>query len=115
MQLMFVIEGELFLTKSSNGNEKNVDKKQLIFHLYFFMLFYDTQALQFEICHTHTTQIIFYLWRLFGGQSVLNYILMAFYMDKIWVCHCTDARFKQKHKIQCKKYMSKSKGQIHKS
>lgn len=27
MQLMFVIDGELFLIKSSNGNEKNVDKK----------------------------------------------------------------------------------------
>ncbi|CAG5115774.1 unnamed protein product, partial [Candidula unifasciata] len=39
--------------------------------------------LQRKICHSAKTVVIFYLWRLFGGQSVLNYVLLAIYMDKV--------------------------------
>ncbi|XP_059152616.1 ceramide phosphoethanolamine synthase-like [Physella acuta] len=40
--------------------------------------------LQFNLCHSYSSIILFYLWRLFGGQSILNYILIAIYMDKTW-------------------------------
>ncbi|XP_012938157.1 ceramide phosphoethanolamine synthase [Aplysia californica] len=38
---------------------------------------------QYEFCHSWTTLALFYLWRVFGGQSVLNYTLLAIYLDKI--------------------------------
>ncbi|KAH9495201.1 hypothetical protein Btru_015627 [Bulinus truncatus] len=41
-------------------------------------------ALQYSISHSNVTLVIFYLWRLFGGQSVLNYVLIAIFMDKTW-------------------------------
>ncbi|XP_013080896.2 ceramide phosphoethanolamine synthase-like isoform X2 [Biomphalaria glabrata] len=41
-------------------------------------------TMQTEYSHSHVTLVIFYLWRLCGGQSVLNYVLIAIFLDKTW-------------------------------
>ncbi|CAL1532445.1 unnamed protein product [Lymnaea stagnalis] len=39
---------------------------------------------QFELCHSTTTIIIFYLWRILEGQALLQYVLIPIIIDKIW-------------------------------
>ncbi|BFZ15154.1 hypothetical protein BsWGS_18193 [Bradybaena similaris] len=40
--------------------------------------------LQNELCHSTTTVVLFYLWRLLEGQALLQYILVPIIIDKIW-------------------------------
>ncbi|XP_059147374.1 ceramide phosphoethanolamine synthase-like isoform X1 [Physella acuta] len=40
--------------------------------------------LQFELCHSTTTVVLFYLWRILEGQALLQYILIPIIIDKIW-------------------------------
>ncbi|GFO46907.1 ceramide phosphoethanolamine synthase-like isoform x1 [Plakobranchus ocellatus] len=44
-----------------------------------------TSMLQFELCHSSTTIFILYMWRLFEGQALLQYVLIPILIDKIWV------------------------------
>ncbi|XP_076447147.1 ceramide phosphoethanolamine synthase-like [Babylonia areolata] len=41
-------------------------------------------ALQFESCHSITNIVFMWVWRLVEGQAMLQYILLAIYLDKIW-------------------------------
>nr|KAG5695755.1 hypothetical protein BaRGS_013843 [Batillaria attramentaria] len=41
-------------------------------------------ALQFDTCHSTTAIFIMYIWRLFEGQALLQYVLVAIFVDKIW-------------------------------
>ncbi|CAG5128320.1 unnamed protein product [Candidula unifasciata] len=41
-------------------------------------------VLQFETSHSYFTLLLFFIWRFISGQTVLNYLLIAIYMDKIW-------------------------------
>lgn len=41
-------------------------------------------ALQFDTAHSGTSIFIMFIWRLFEGQALLQYILVAIFMDRIW-------------------------------
>ncbi|XP_025086300.1 ceramide phosphoethanolamine synthase-like [Pomacea canaliculata] len=41
-------------------------------------------ALQYETCHSGTTVFLWYLWRLVEGQALLQYLLVAIFIDKVW-------------------------------
>ncbi|XP_076468532.1 ceramide phosphoethanolamine synthase-like [Babylonia areolata] len=41
-------------------------------------------ALQFDTCHSATTIFIMFIWRLFEGQALLQYVLVAIFIDRIW-------------------------------
>lgn len=41
-------------------------------------------ALQFDTCHSATAIFIMYVWRLFEGQALLSYVVVAIFIDRIW-------------------------------
>ncbi|KAL8580213.1 hypothetical protein ACOMHN_039994 [Nucella lapillus] len=41
-------------------------------------------ALQYDTCHSATTIFIMWIWRLFEGQALLQYVLVAIFIDRIW-------------------------------
>ncbi|GFO46906.1 ceramide phosphoethanolamine synthase [Plakobranchus ocellatus] len=41
--------------------------------------------LQFELSHCTSTLAIFFLWRFISGQTLLTYMQLAIFMDRIWV------------------------------
>lgn len=41
-------------------------------------------TLQFESCHSVTTIVFMWMWRLVEGQAMLQYILLAIFLDKVW-------------------------------
>ncbi|RUS72945.1 hypothetical protein EGW08_019298 [Elysia chlorotica] len=44
----------------------------------------NTSILQFQLCHSSTTVFLLYMWRLFEGQALLQYVLVPILLDKIW-------------------------------
>ncbi|BFZ24374.1 hypothetical protein BsWGS_27412 [Bradybaena similaris] len=47
-------------------------------------------ALQLETCHSITTIVIIYLWRLLEAQALLQYVLIPIVIDKLWeFLNCT--------------------------